>query len=80
MISLSSCCMTSPSPAPPTQNASSEVELLLIGNKCEQEKSRKVPKERGEQLAESLGIPFLETSAKTNHNINKVRGQLMMSL
>ena len=72
--------MTSPSPAPPTQNASSGVELLLIGNKCEQEESRVVSKERGEQLAESWGIPFLETSAKTNHNIDEVRGHLMMSL
>ena len=30
--------------------------------------------ERGEQLAQSQGIPFMETSAKTNHNINEVRG------
>ena len=36
--------------------------------------------ERGEQLAQSQGIPFMETSAKTNHNIDEVRGHLMMSL
>ena len=71
---------SSPFTSPQPQYASSDVELLLIGNKCEQEESRKVESKRGEQLAESLGIPFLETSAKTNHNINKVRGQLMMSL
>ena len=41
---------------------------------------RAVESERGEQLARSQGIPFLETSAKTGHNIDEVRGHLMMSL
>ena len=83
MISLSSCCMTSfssPFPCPRPQHAPPGVELLLIGNKCEQEESREVSKERGEKFARSQGIPFMETSAKTNHNIDEVRGQLMMSL
>ena len=31
--------------------------------------------EEGQQLAESLGMPFFETSAKTNHNITKVKKQ-----
>ena len=56
------------------------MELLLIGNKCDWEAKRAVESERGEQLARSQGIPFLETSAKTNHNIDEVRGHLMMSL
>jgi len=34
---------------------------------------RAVPREEGQQLAASLGIPFFETSAKTNHNITKVK-------
>ena len=62
------------------QHASSDVERLLIGNKCDWEAKRAVESERGEQLARSQGIPFMETSAKTNHNIDEVRGQLMMSL
>ena len=53
---------------------------LLIGNKCDLEAERAVESERGEQLARSQGIPFLETSAKTGHNIDEVRGRLMMSL
>ena len=30
---------------------------------------RQVPKEKGKQLADSYGIPFLETSAKTAYNV-----------
>ena len=56
------------------------MELLLIGNKCDLEERREVPKEEGEQLAQSQDVPFLETSAKTGYNIDKVRGHLMMSL
>ena len=60
------------------QHASSDVERLLIGNKCDWEAKRAVESERGEQLARSQGIPFLETSAKTNHNIDEVRGHFVM--
>ena len=66
------------SPFPPYQHASSDVERLLIGNKCDWEAKRAVESERGEQLARSQGIPFLETSAKTNHNIDEVRGHFVM--
>ena len=58
----------------------SDVKQLLIGNKCDLEERRAVESERGEQLARSQGIPFMETSAKTGHNINEVRGHLMKSL
>ena len=44
---------------------------LLVGNKCDMENRRVVPKERGEQLASQQSIPFLETSAKTNLNIDE---------
>ncbi len=52
-------------------HASADVERLLIGNKSDWEDRRVVPKERGEELAKSQGIAFLETSAKTNHNIDE---------
>ena len=80
MISLSCCRMisSSPFPCPPFQNASPDVKLLLIGNKCDLEERRVVSSERGEEFAQSQGIPFMETSAKTNHNIDEVRGHLMM--
>ena len=43
----------------------------MIGNKCDWEARRVVPKEKGEALARSQGIPFLETSGKTNYNIDE---------
>ena len=52
------------------------MQWLLIGSKCDWEKKRVVESNSGEQLAQSQGIPFLETSAKTNHNIDEVRGHL----
>ena len=45
---------------------------ILVGNKCDLNDKRQVPKAKGQQLADSYGIPFLETSAKSNENINKL--------
>ena len=45
---------------------------ILVGNKCDLNERRQVPKEKGKQLADSYGIPFLETSAKSNENIEKL--------
>lgn len=53
------------------QHASPEVERLLIGNKCDWEQRRVVPRDQGEMLARQQDITFMETSAKTNHNINE---------
>ena len=66
-------------PCPPLQHAYPDVEMILIGNNCDLVERKEVPKEVGEQLAKSWGIPFLETSPKTGHNIDEVRGHLMMS-
>ena len=44
---------------------------MLVGNKADMESRRVVPKERGEQLGQQQNIPFLETSAKTNNNIDE---------
>jgi len=43
----------------------------LIGNKCDWEEKRAVSTEQGQALADELGIPFLEVSAKTNKNIEE---------
>ena len=45
---------------------------ILVGNKCDLNEARQVPKEKGKQLADSYGIPFVETSAKNNENIEKL--------
>ena len=44
---------------------------MLIGNKCDWEEKRAVSTEQGQQLADELGIPFLEVSAKNNINVDK---------
>ncbi|NP_001088524.1 uncharacterized protein LOC495396 [Xenopus laevis] len=51
--------------------AGEEVEVVLLGNKCDREDEREVAKEKGEKLAWEFGIPFFETSAKENINIEK---------
>ena len=43
-----------------------------MGNKSDIESERKVNTEEGKVLAESLGIKFLETSAKDSVNIEKI--------
>lgn len=53
------------------QHATEGVRKILIGNKCDWEEKRAVSTERGQQLADELGIPFLEVSAKSNINVEK---------
>ncbi|KAK2834475.1 hypothetical protein Q7C36_015176 [Tachysurus vachellii] len=51
------------------EHASSDVERMILGNKCDMNDKRQVSKERGEKLAIDYGIKFLETSAKTSVNV-----------
>jgi len=53
------------------QHASEGVNKILIGNKCDWDEKRVVSTEQGQALADELGIPFLEVSAKSNINIEK---------
>lgn len=53
------------------QHATEGVNKILIGNKCDWGEKRAVSTERGQQLADELGIPFLEVSAKSNINVDK---------
>jgi len=47
--------------------------LVLVGNKSDLESQRKVSTSDGQELADSLGIPyFFETSAKEDINISKI--------
>ena len=49
---------------------------MLLGNKCDLEDKRMVGRERGELAAVESGIPFLETSAKTDANVERAFVQL----
>jgi len=52
-------------------NAPADVDMILLGNKCELEEKRQVSKERGERFAIEHGIRFLETSARTGANLDE---------
>lgn len=44
---------------------------MLIGNKCDWEEKRAVSTQQGQALANELGIPFMEVSAKSNINVEQ---------
>lgn len=43
--------------------------MVLVGNKCDLNDSRQVSTEDGKALANSIGCPFFESSAKTRINV-----------
>lgn len=59
---------------------SSRVCVALVGNKIDQEKDRKVPKEEGEKLSEELNYPFYEASAKEGINIDECFDNLVKQI
>ena len=50
--------------------AAPEVCRLIVGNKNDLKEKRAVSTEEGEALAQQYGIPFLETSARANENVD----------
>ncbi|KAJ3429126.1 small gtp binding protein rab8 [Anaeramoeba flamelloides] len=58
----------------------SNVCKMIIGNKCDCEDERQVKAEEGEELAKKFGVQFLETSAKTNCNVDKSFLQLARTI
>nr|2EQB_A Chain A, Ras-related protein SEC4 [Saccharomyces cerevisiae] len=53
------------------EHANDEAQLLLVGNKSDME-TRVVTADQGEALAKELGIPFIESSAKNDDNVNEI--------
>jgi Ras-related protein Rab-1A len=51
--------------------AAENVNKLLVGNKSDLQGKRVVTTEQGKEFADSLGIEFLETSAKTSQNVEQ---------
>ena len=58
------------------EHSSTDVEKMILGNKCDMEEQRQIPKERGESISRDNGITFLETSAKNNINIEEAFMQI----
>jgi GTPase SAR1 family protein len=61
-------------------HASEDVEKMILGNKCDMDEKRAVSKERGDALALEYGIPFLETSAKNNINVEQAFTQMAAAI
>ena len=53
------------------EEASPNVVIYIVGNKIDIEEERKVNKVDGQSLAEELGFPFVETSAKNGINVTE---------
>ncbi|KAF7797817.1 hypothetical protein EIP86_009023 [Pleurotus ostreatoroseus] len=53
------------------QHASEGVNKILIGNKSDWTDKRAVTEEQGRELANELGIKFMETSAKVNEGVEE---------
>jgi Ras-related protein Rab-2A len=52
------------------QHSNINMTIMLICNKCYLEQKRQVTTEEGEAFAKEHGLVFLETSAKTAHNVD----------
>lgn len=61
--------------------AAPETVKLLIGNKCDRTADRVVTEEAAKEFAQELGIPYIETSAKSAKNVEEafltMAGQLI---
>jgi len=53
------------------QHANPNMTIMLIGNKSDLTHRRAVSTEEGEQFAKEHGLVFLETSARTAHNVEE---------
>lgn len=49
------------------------IPFLLVGNKCDLNDKRKVPLAECQGRAQQWGVPYVETSAKTRENVDKVK-------
>lgn len=58
----------------------SQTPLILVGNKSDLSDRREVNDADAESLARSWGVPYVETSAKTKTNVDKIYYDLMMKI
>ncbi|XP_061539377.1 RAB6B, member RAS oncogene family a isoform X2 [Phycodurus eques] len=58
----------------------SDVIIMLVGNKTDLADKRQISIEEGEQRAKELSVMFIETSAKTGHNVKQLFRRVASSL
>ena len=63
------------------KNGGTNIPAILVGNKIDLAEKRKVTPEEAEQKARSWSVRYIETSAKTKFNVDKVtcNGQRWLS-
>ncbi len=59
------------------KNGNTNIPAILIGNKIDLADKRKIMPEEAEQKARNWSIKYIETSAKTKHNVDKAFCELM---
>ncbi|GAB0092380.1 GTP-binding protein Di-Ras2-like [Sergentomyia squamirostris] len=56
----------------------SDIPVMLVGNKCDESAElREVSTAEGSTEASLMGVSFMETSAKTNHNVTELFQELL---
>ena len=58
----------------------SNIPFILVGNKADLTNSRKVQQATANNRAEQWKVPYVETSAKTRENVDKVFYDLMREI
>jgi Ras-related protein Rab-1A len=53
---------------------------IVVGNKADLEDKRQVRRDEGQAFADNLGVPFLETSAKTSYNVRELFSQMCIAI
>ena len=62
------------------ESAGPELQLLILGNKCDLEKSRVVSREQGDEVSRKYKAKFQEVSAKSSVNVNEAFASLAKDL
>ncbi|NXT67935.1 DIRA2 protein, partial [Chaetops frenatus] len=53
------------------------IPIMLVGNKSDENQNREVESSEGEAMAKKWKCAFMETSAKTNHNVKELFQELL---
>ncbi|KAK9892864.1 hypothetical protein WA026_022545 [Henosepilachna vigintioctopunctata] len=55
-----------------------QIPIMVVGNKCDESAElREVTTSEGQSQAQEWGVSFMETSAKTNHNVKQLFQELL---